>query len=64
MKKSIQLLISLLLFSIAAKSQITKRNWMIGGNANFSFENNESNGTNGSKRTSINLSPNIGYFFH
>jgi hypothetical protein len=62
MKKSTKLLTILLLFSIAAKSQITKGNWMIGGNANFSFSNNDNESYN-TKLNEINLLPNAGYFF-
>ena len=62
MKKGTKLLSIILLFSIAAKSQITKGNWMIGGNANFSFSSINTE-TGITKTTTINLAPNIGYFF-
>ena len=62
MKKSIQLLNILLLFSIVAKSQITKGNWMIGGNASFSFSGSDY-GTYNTRVNGISLSPNVGYFF-
>lgn len=62
MKKSLLLLtVACISFNIV-KSQITKGNWMIGGNANFSFSNNDNESYN-TKLNEINLLPNAGYFF-
>jgi Outer membrane protein beta-barrel domain len=51
------------IFCFKSHSQITKGNWMLGGNTGFSSTNYESNV--GSKSTFIVLrgSPNVGYFF-
>ncbi len=62
MKKSVLLLIAACHTFNIVKSQITKGNWMIGGNANFSFTTFNT-GTTDTKTTTINLAPNIGYFF-
>jgi hypothetical protein len=62
-----QLVISLLLItsSYAAKSQLTKGTWLVGGTGKFYSYNSEissqNNNTEG-KYTQIDLSPNIGYF--
>jgi hypothetical protein len=60
MKKLSLILISLSVL-IVANAQITKGNWLVGGNGNFSFTsfNAESN----TKTTTLNLGPDIGYFF-
>jgi hypothetical protein len=62
MKKTIILIIISFTFYNNANSQITKDNWMVGGNASFLF-NNANAGTYDTKTTTINLAPNIGYFF-
>lgn len=52
-------------FTITANAQITKGNWMVGGDASFFTNKSESenNGNNYSSETSyIMISPNIGYF--
>lgn len=43
-------------------SQITKGNWMVGGNALFASQS-QNLGTINAKGINIKLSPNIGYFF-
>lgn len=62
MKKTILLFFITSIFFNEANCQITKDNWMVGGNANFAFSN-ASGGGNDSKTTNLSLAPNIGYFF-
>jgi hypothetical protein len=57
-----KLILLLIVFCcLKLNAQITKSNWLVGGNGNFSFTsfNAESN----TKTTTLNLSPDIGYFF-
>jgi|JI6StandDraft_1071083.scaffolds.fasta_scaffold119979_2 hypothetical protein len=54
------LIVTSILFAFSANSQITKGNWMVGGNASLSFI---SSNDNSSKTTILNVSPNVGYFF-
>ena len=56
MKPVITLL--LLIFSCSAFSQVQKNQWLIGGNAAFSFER-----ASELKTTTLQLAPDIGYFF-
>ena len=52
--------------SFALNAQITKGNWMVGGDASFFTDKTESNfnGNSNTNQTSyLRLSPNIGYFF-
>lgn len=62
MKKITILSVAILLFAITANSQITKGNWLVGGNGRFSSQIETLNGAkvNGFL---IGLTPNIGYFF-
>ena len=62
MKKTILVIISTAFIFSNAYSQITKGNWIVGGNANFLFTS-YSNGSTDTKSTNITLAPNIGYFF-
>ena len=62
MKKFVLLILTASIYFNSAKSQITKGNWMIGGNASFSFSNNDNESYN-TKLNEINLLPNAGYFF-
>lgn len=62
MKKIILLILIASAFYNHADSQITKGNWLVGGKGNFLF-NNSNTGTNDAKTTTINLAPDIGYFF-
>lgn len=62
MKKIILLLSISSFLQSEAKSQITKGNWMVGGNASFVFNNAYSGSTN-TRTTTLNLAPDIGYFF-
>jgi hypothetical protein len=49
--------IATLLFTGVANAQITKGNWMVGGNVSFAYSTNDTN-----SNSTIILSPNIGYF--
>lgn len=50
-------------FFITANCQITRGNWLVGGNANFSSSNqNLSNSTDKNSSTAFSILPNIGYF--
>jgi hypothetical protein len=62
MKRSNLLLLLSILFFNKSNGQITRDNWMVGGNANFLF-NRSNTGFTDTKTTTINLAPNIGYFF-
>lgn len=62
MKKITILVVTVLLFCTKSNSQITKGNWMVGGNASFFFTNSNT-GITDTKTTTINLAPNSGYFF-
>lgn len=61
MKKVLILLCSFSFFCLIANSQITKTNWIVGGNFNFSSTKSLNNlGSN--SYTSIQLNGSIGYF--
>jgi hypothetical protein len=62
MKKSVLLLLAACIFFNIANSQITKGNWMVGGNALFSSQSENLRGT-AVKGLNIELLPGIGYFF-
>jgi hypothetical protein len=62
MKKTILLILIASTFYNHADSQITKGNWMVGGNASFVFSKASSGGSD-SKTINLRLAPNIGYFF-
>lgn len=51
--------IILCIYSLTASGQITKGNWMVGGNGSSSTDNNSSTSA---KITNIQIAPNIGYF--
>lgn len=57
--KKVCFLSILSLFSCAAFSQINKGQWLVGGTASFSSNNQE---TADLKETNIEISPNLGYF--
>lgn len=61
MKKIILLSITIFTFYTEADCQITKTNWMVGGNASFSYTNSNTTGI-GDKVTVITIAPDIGYF--
>lgn len=66
MKTLKSILVTIVLFSIASNAQITKGNWMVGGNGSFSstsYETTNSDGsTNKGKVSQLAVFPNIGYF--
>lgn len=57
-------IVLLTLISIASNSQITKKNWMLGGNISYASTNYNST-VYGPPHTTyyLQISPNIGYFF-
>ena len=64
--KTIKLIFTLTLFSfLTSNAQITKGNWMVGGNGSYSNKESYTNNFNSSKlKTSeIDLKANIGYLF-
>jgi hypothetical protein len=56
--------ITTLLFTISTNAQITKGNWMLGGNGSFSNKElyNNSFKNEGAKTSELSISANIGYF--
>lgn len=61
MKSILSFLITLLLNSYAI-SQISKDNWLVGGNAKFSVLKNSSEASLKFKQTNFQINPTIGYF--
>lgn len=53
----------LLLISISLNAQITKGNWLVGGDVSFSYSKSKPDSSVDSEAFEIDLSPNIGYFF-
>jgi hypothetical protein len=61
----------LLLTTITTTAQITKGNWMVGGNGSFSYNKSETKNTSGGLQQNsaslpyyyVVLEPNVGYFF-
>lgn len=63
----IKFLILIVLFSTLSYSQLTKKNWLVGGSGSFKSTKVEklSDGTKPyDDRVVFNISPNIGYFFY
>jgi hypothetical protein len=60
MKKIILLVLIAFAFSNKANCQITKGNWLIGGNANFSMQDQKLNNSDYTSRY-FNIDPDIGY---
>jgi hypothetical protein len=58
----ITILIFLLLLNIVCYCQITKKNWMVGGNASYSSYKHSSTATVQYEQNIIQVSPAIGYF--
>ena len=54
--------IATVLFTISANSQITKGNWMVGGDASFTYGKSKPKSVSDSESFNIGISPNIGYF--
>jgi hypothetical protein len=62
MKKNILFILAVSMIKISS-GQLTKQNWLVGGNGIFnSTTYNNSAGIPGQKMTNIQLTPNIGYF--
>lgn len=67
MKSKLKAIIISFFFTTLSYSQITKNNWLIGGNGNFKTTATEklSDGTKAyDNRTIFSLTPNVGYFFY
>lgn len=62
MKKISNLVLSILFINIQANCQITKGNWMVGGNASFSSTTFKSEAGQRNTAFNIEMTPNIGYF--
>lgn len=62
MKTNKLYLLVIILFSIISNAQIIKGNWMMGGAASFSH-NKRTDYTGTSELTSLDVTPNVGYFF-
>ncbi len=61
--KQLFLILSLIFISCMSNAQLTKGNWLVGGNLSFtSYKNSGSNSGNNSS-IYLTASPNIGYFF-
>ena len=62
MKKRVLSIIIAVFIFCNASSQITKKNWIVGGNAGLTHTNNNSSSSTLYKNTALSISPNIGYF--
>jgi hypothetical protein len=62
MKKAILLAVAVNFIISNANSQITKRNWMIGGSGEFISDKTIFPSGDATKSTQININPKIGYF--
>jgi Outer membrane protein beta-barrel domain len=62
MKKTILLIITASIFINNANSQITKGNWMVGGNFNYSKSKTSGTYASDKKFREIDVLPSIGYF--
>ena len=51
-----------MLISISTTAQITKGNWMVGGNASYNSNTNSLNDSQAVKSSTIIVNPNFGYF--
>jgi hypothetical protein len=63
MKRSRIFLIAVLFIAFVSQAQITKANWMMGGNGGFTYAKTTSPGYTDSGGTTLYLNPNMGYFF-
>jgi hypothetical protein len=64
--KTIKLILSITLLSfLTSNAQITKGNWMVGGDASYSKKESYANNFNSSKRktSELDIKANVGYFF-
>jgi hypothetical protein len=64
MKKITILVLVTFFLSINSKGQITKGNWLLGGNLAYSKLNSEGNDAINSKSRNIDIMSNIGYFLY
>lgn len=62
MQKTILFILTIIIFSNTAYSQITKGNWLVGGSASFSRLQSSSTATLQFKQTNFQISPLMGYF--
>ena len=58
------LALSMLMYGFAATGQITKGNWMVGGNFSYSRQNSSGNDASNSIFRKIDIEPNVAYFFY
>ena len=63
MKKRLFITIITFIFSYTIQSQITKGNWMVGGDIAFSYSKTKPKSIVESKAFKMDISPNVGYFF-
>ncbi len=61
MQKTILFILIIIIFSNTGISQITKRNWLVGGTGSFSSQFEKTNSFN-AHGLHINISPDIGFF--
>lgn len=61
MKQPLILTSAFFIFTLA-NGQITKRNWLVGGDANYSSTNYKSTATSNTTQNNIQISPAIAYF--
>jgi len=60
--KTIASIVLLILFSTKSMSQITKGNWLIGGNASASFQKSRGQSTIVADVNTLDIQSNVGYF--
>jgi len=63
MKKITTLTLAILFLAVKSNSQITKGNWLVGGNMSFSLTNYKSDIGQRNTAFTLQIAPNIGYFF-
>lgn len=63
MKTNTLFFLLILTFSVTANAQITKNNWLVGGDIAFSYSTSKPESTVDFKTFALNVSPNVGYFF-
>jgi len=62
MNKITMLALCMLMYGFSTTGQITKNNWMVGGNGGFSITKTERDGTDILRSTNLRVTPNVGYF--
>src|SRR5690606_3948188 len=58
------LALCMLMYGLTATAQITKGNWMVGGNFSYSRQNSSGNDATNSKYRKVDIEANTGYFFY